>query len=42
MSDTRQAGRLAGTTRAGSPFRARPACGAWQRECVSQAARDIP
>ncbi|CAG2261999.1 MULTISPECIES: hypothetical protein [Burkholderia] len=42
MSDTRQAGRLAGTTRAGSPFRERPACGAWQRECVSQAARDIP
>ncbi|WP_279612707.1 hypothetical protein [Burkholderia sp. BCC1047] len=42
MSDTRQAGRVAGTTRAGSRLPERSACGVWQRERVSQAARDIP
>ncbi|WP_256979895.1 MULTISPECIES: hypothetical protein [unclassified Burkholderia] len=42
MSDTRLAGRLAGTTGVRSRFRERPACGAWQRERVSKAAHDIP
>ncbi|WP_275924002.1 hypothetical protein [Burkholderia sola] len=42
MSDTRQAGRLAGTTRAGSRLPERSARGAWQRERVSKAAHDIP